>query len=162
MTQEQVADCTGLTPVHVNRTLKALDCGGLIARTNRSVTIGNWNALANAGDFQSGYLHMRDFRLWLIAFAKHIFDVGGLVRDERIAQPRPAARINDKLGAPSVFGRFSSDVRPMRFSHNVLEVAAPFSTNHARVGRYQRRRRGRGGSALPGLMLDPGRPANTA
>jgi CRP-like cAMP-binding protein len=60
MTQEQVADCTGLTPVHVNRTLMGLDRDGLIVRTRRSVTIGNWEALAEAGDFQSAYLHMRD------------------------------------------------------------------------------------------------------
>jgi CRP-like cAMP-binding protein len=60
MTQEQLADCTGLTSVHVNRTLKGLDRDGLIARTNRSVKIGDWKALAAAGDFQSGYLHMQD------------------------------------------------------------------------------------------------------
>lgn len=58
MTQEQLADCTGLTPVHVNRTLKGLDQDGLITRNNRAVTIDDWQKLAQAGDFQSGYLHM--------------------------------------------------------------------------------------------------------
>jgi CRP-like cAMP-binding protein len=61
MTQEQLADCTGLTPVHVNRTLKTLDAEGLITRqSSRSVTIGDWRKLAEAGDFNSTYLHLRD------------------------------------------------------------------------------------------------------
>jgi CRP-like cAMP-binding protein len=61
MTQEQIADCVGLTPVHVNRTLKRLEGEGLITRPNsRTVTIGDWNKLADAGDFDSTYLHLRE------------------------------------------------------------------------------------------------------
>ncbi len=61
MTQEQMADATGLTPVHVNRTIKALEAEGLIERTSaRSIAIGDWRKLADVGDFQSAYLHMRD------------------------------------------------------------------------------------------------------
>jgi CRP-like cAMP-binding protein len=60
MTQEQIADCTGLTAVHVNRTLKSLEAEKLIARrTSRTVTIGDWRKLAEAGDFDSTYLHLR-------------------------------------------------------------------------------------------------------
>jgi CRP-like cAMP-binding protein len=60
MTQEQLADATGLTPVHVNRTIKALEAEKLIDRTSaRSITIGDWRKLADVGDFQSGYLHLR-------------------------------------------------------------------------------------------------------
>lgn len=59
MTQEQLADATGLTPVHVNRVLQALAQKGLIERvTSRSVTIGNWQELARAGDFDRSYLHL--------------------------------------------------------------------------------------------------------
>jgi CRP-like cAMP-binding protein len=59
MTQDQIADATGLTPVHVNRTLKALGEDGLIDRADpRSIVIGNWKKLAEAGDFNSAYLHM--------------------------------------------------------------------------------------------------------
>ena len=61
MTQDQLADATGLTAVHVNRTLKALEAGGLIKRTSaRSIHIGNWRDLADVGDFQSTYLHLRE------------------------------------------------------------------------------------------------------
>ena len=60
MTQEQLADATGLTSVHVNRTMKALQKEGLIERPNpRSIYIGDWRKLADAGDFDSNYLHMR-------------------------------------------------------------------------------------------------------
>ena len=60
MTQEQLADTTGLTPVHVNRTIKVLEDEKLITRkTSRSITIGDWRKLAEAGDFDSNYLHLR-------------------------------------------------------------------------------------------------------
>jgi DNA-binding IclR family transcriptional regulator len=61
MTQEHIADCTGLTPVHVKRMLKLLESENLISRSSsRSVTIGDWNRLASAGDFDSSYLHLRE------------------------------------------------------------------------------------------------------
>ena len=59
MTQEQLADATGLTAVHVNRMLQALVSEGLIERvTSRSVLIGDWKRLASAGDFDRSYLHL--------------------------------------------------------------------------------------------------------
>ncbi|MES2136854.1 MAG: Crp/Fnr family transcriptional regulator [Pseudomonadota bacterium] len=61
MTQEQLADATGLTSVHINRTLRAFDEAGLIERSNpRRIVIGDWRKLARAGDFDSGYLHLHD------------------------------------------------------------------------------------------------------
>ena len=61
MTQEQLADATGLTPVHVNRTIKSLEADRLIERTSaRSIYIGDWRKLADVGDFQSTYLHLRE------------------------------------------------------------------------------------------------------
>jgi CRP-like cAMP-binding protein len=60
MTQEQLADAVGLTSVHVNRTLQALERDNLISRTHRAVKIGDWNRLADAGDFDSTYLHLRE------------------------------------------------------------------------------------------------------
>jgi CRP-like cAMP-binding protein len=61
MTQDQLGDATGLTPVHVNRTLKSLQADRLIERSSpRSITIGDWKNLAAAGDFNSAYLHLRE------------------------------------------------------------------------------------------------------
>ena len=61
ITQEQLGDATGLTPVHVNRTIKGLERDGLIERvTPRFIHIGDWKKLADAGDFDSNYLHMRE------------------------------------------------------------------------------------------------------
>jgi CRP-like cAMP-binding protein len=58
MTQEQLADVTALTPVHVNRSLQALEVEGLIARTVRFVAVSDWSKLAAAGDFDEAYLHL--------------------------------------------------------------------------------------------------------
>jgi CRP-like cAMP-binding protein len=61
MTQEQLADATGLTSVHINRTLQTLGAAGLIERSNpRRIVIGDWRKLAAAGDFDSGYLHLQE------------------------------------------------------------------------------------------------------
>ena len=52
---------TGLTAVHVNRTIKALEKEGLIERPNpRAIHIGDWRKLAEVGDFDTNYLHLRD------------------------------------------------------------------------------------------------------
>ena len=58
MTQEQLADATGLTPVHVNRTLKVLQSEGLIKRDRRVVSFPNWERLREVGDFNPRYLHI--------------------------------------------------------------------------------------------------------
>lgn len=62
MTQEQLADAVGLTPVHVNRTLRRLEADGLITRTNRSVSFPNWKEMLSAADFNQRYLHLE--RQW--------------------------------------------------------------------------------------------------
>jgi CRP-like cAMP-binding protein len=58
MTQEQLADAAGLTPVHVNRVLKELGRRGLIERQRRSVSIPDWPKLREIGDFNARYLHL--------------------------------------------------------------------------------------------------------
>ena len=61
MTQEQLGDTTGLTSVHVNRTIKSLEHEGLISRSSpREIVIGDWKKLAETGDFDSNYLHMKE------------------------------------------------------------------------------------------------------
>lgn len=58
MTQEQLADAVGLTPVHVNRTLKGLERDGLIRRDRRSVRIADWANMRATADFSERYLHL--------------------------------------------------------------------------------------------------------
>lgn len=58
MTQKQLADAVGLTPVHVNRVLKTLENDGLIARSKRSITFPHWQQLRSVGDFNQRYLHL--------------------------------------------------------------------------------------------------------
>lgn len=58
MTQEELADCLGLTPVHVNRLLRQFAKTGLVERNGRDVIIACWDALARAGDFDAVYLHL--------------------------------------------------------------------------------------------------------
>jgi CRP-like cAMP-binding protein len=60
MTQEQLADATGLTSVHVNRVLKGLEADGLISRQRRHIQYADWRALQDAGDFSRRYLHISD------------------------------------------------------------------------------------------------------
>jgi CRP-like cAMP-binding protein len=58
MTQEQLADATGLTPVHVNRVLKGLESEGLISRKRRHIEFTDWRRLQDVGDFSRQYLHL--------------------------------------------------------------------------------------------------------
>lgn len=58
LSQEQLGDALGLTPVHISRTLKALEAAGLISRERRSLTIADWDALRGVGDFDPSYLYL--------------------------------------------------------------------------------------------------------
>ena len=57
LTQEQIADCTGLTAVHTNRTLQTLRRDGLIGLSSGKLTVLDWDALCEVGDFNERYLH---------------------------------------------------------------------------------------------------------
>lgn len=61
MTQEQLADATGLTPVHVNRVLQALQRDGLMERDRRIIRFVNWDRMREVADFNARYLHTREF-----------------------------------------------------------------------------------------------------
>lgn len=60
MTQEQLGDTLGLTAVHVNRTLKALEAQGIIHRKGRRITFASWAAIRAVADFNPLYLHLHD------------------------------------------------------------------------------------------------------
>ncbi|MET1113030.1 MAG: Crp/Fnr family transcriptional regulator [Allosphingosinicella sp.] len=58
MTQEQLGDALGLTPVHVNRTLRVLESLGFVERQRRRVRIADWRRMRDYGDFNPRYLHL--------------------------------------------------------------------------------------------------------
>lgn len=57
LTQEQLADLLGLTPVHINRTIKILEQEGAVRRIARKLTIGNVATLRRIAHFSDLYLH---------------------------------------------------------------------------------------------------------
>ena len=57
LTQEQLADATGLTAVHTNRTLQSLRKDGLIQLSARSLSVLDWERLKEVADFDELYLH---------------------------------------------------------------------------------------------------------
>jgi len=59
VTQEQLADATGLTSVHTNRTLQSLRRDGLIQLTGKSLSVLDWDRLCEVGDFDELYLHQQ-------------------------------------------------------------------------------------------------------
>ena len=58
LTQTDLADATGLTPVHVNRTLQELRREGLIELQGRRLTIRDLDALQSVAMFNPNYLHL--------------------------------------------------------------------------------------------------------
>ena len=55
--EEQIADATGLTAVHTNRTLQGLRKDRLLSLSAAELKVPDWEALAVAGDFSERYLH---------------------------------------------------------------------------------------------------------
>jgi len=58
MTQQELADAMGVTPVHVNRVLQELRGDGLIELKGNKLTILDWEQLKAVGDFDPTYLHL--------------------------------------------------------------------------------------------------------
>ena len=57
MTQTELADATGLSAVHVNRTLQELRGDGLISLRGRTLVIPDLEALQSTALFNANYLH---------------------------------------------------------------------------------------------------------
>jgi hypothetical protein len=53
-------DATGLSVVHVNRSLQNMRRRGLIGPNGAKLHIRDWDGLASAGDFSPDYLHVRE------------------------------------------------------------------------------------------------------
>jgi len=56
ISQEQLADALGLTPVHVNRTMQRLRAEGLVWTHNQRIEILDWAGLAATAEFDPIYL----------------------------------------------------------------------------------------------------------
>ncbi len=59
LTQADLSDCTGLTPVHVNRTLRELRERGLMEFRSKHVTILDMAGLKALAEFDDSYLYLR-------------------------------------------------------------------------------------------------------
>ena len=61
VTQAELGDATGMSTVHVNRTLQELRGNGLISTPkNGRVVIEDWDRLREAGEFDPTYLTSRN------------------------------------------------------------------------------------------------------
>jgi CRP-like cAMP-binding protein len=58
VTQEDLADATGLTPPHVNKTLQDLRAAGLIELKSKVLTVLDAARLKNAARYETNYLHL--------------------------------------------------------------------------------------------------------
>jgi CRP-like cAMP-binding protein len=58
ITQEDLADATGMTPVHANRMLQQLRSEGLIELRGKSLTVLDAARLKEVAKYESGYLHL--------------------------------------------------------------------------------------------------------
>lgn len=58
LTQTHLAEMTGLTPIHVNRVIKALRAEGLIDLSRRTLTVPDLPELMRRAYFDPGYLHL--------------------------------------------------------------------------------------------------------
>jgi CRP-like cAMP-binding protein len=58
LSQEQIGDALGISAVHTNRTIRALEMEGLIARDKRSISFPRWEAICSVAGFSSSYLHL--------------------------------------------------------------------------------------------------------
>ncbi|MBO1021915.1 Crp/Fnr family transcriptional regulator [Methylobacterium sp. SD274] len=59
LTQGELGDATGVTTVHINRTLQEMRGNGLITLRSNTLVILAWDELVSAAEFDETYLHLR-------------------------------------------------------------------------------------------------------
>jgi CRP-like cAMP-binding protein len=57
ISQADLADAVGISPVHLNRSLQTLRADGMIRTVGRRMTIERWDDMAEMSDFTSVYMH---------------------------------------------------------------------------------------------------------
>lgn len=58
LTQSQLGEATGLSTVHINRSMQTLRTRGLLSFDGHHLTIHDWDGLAELADFRADYLHL--------------------------------------------------------------------------------------------------------
>jgi CRP-like cAMP-binding protein len=64
VTQSDLADCLGMSLVHINRILQRLRAEGLIALADGTVTIQDWQRLSELAGFDASYMHFANHHLF--------------------------------------------------------------------------------------------------
>ena len=64
MTQSDLADCLGMSLVHINRILQRMRAEGLITLAGGTVTIQDWQRLSQIAGFDAAYLHFGNRHLF--------------------------------------------------------------------------------------------------
>ncbi|MCC0808685.1 Crp/Fnr family transcriptional regulator [Methylobacterium sp. W2] len=59
LTQAELGDATGLSNVHINRTLQEMRGNGIITLRSNTLVILAWDELVRAAEFDAAYLHLR-------------------------------------------------------------------------------------------------------
>jgi CRP-like cAMP-binding protein len=62
VSQAEMADACGISPVHANRVIQDLRARDLVEWHGRNVAVLDWVGLVNAADFVPGYLHLEKSR----------------------------------------------------------------------------------------------------
>jgi CRP-like cAMP-binding protein len=62
LTQTDLAECVGLTSIHVNRTLRDLRESGLVQFRGGRVEINDWKGLVRIAEFDPAYLYLEKWR----------------------------------------------------------------------------------------------------
>ena len=121
LTQEHIADATGLTAVHTNRTLQVLRKAELISLSSSRLVILDWEGLADVGDFNERYLHhtRESGKSGRAPFARHFaIDVARLLIEfaghgsKDRAGPRASSWLSASSRQCSAWRRSSREVGP--------------------------------------------------
>jgi CRP-like cAMP-binding protein len=59
LTQSDLADALGMTPIHVNRTLRKLRALGLVTVEKKTIRLHDWDRLSRLSEFNADYLSHR-------------------------------------------------------------------------------------------------------
>jgi CRP-like cAMP-binding protein len=86
LTQEELAEASGMTPVHANRILQQLRSEGLIELNQKVLTVLDFNGLSEAAQYDPTYLHLIRTARGEPAVAERVGDLVPPTRGGRLHQ----------------------------------------------------------------------------